>query len=339
MNMIGFIRDQIDGDPNLLSTITQNDGIDEYRKLCEAYNTYMRKYGKEYYEKGTARKDVEDFLKLVNAVQVFKQIAQDEEMKDLLLPETPKHILPPSKTMSSKTFTTPSKKKILSSLYNDSSDDNSNDDEDKMGAQFLEALKKQEEYKTTYNSDDDDPKDYKPISRNTSKRVDKTMKTVKKHLKDDYEFDNRTVNTSEFRDSLWNILINGNYRVKFSPKCATRTGAKEYCKRKFDGNGYPLYRLIPPNDTDDFNNQICDLNDDKVDDVVIVDKSGRPVIINGYKLVKASPYKKIWQEERARKGGKILPFNYCLQKKFDLAHTWDYSKEVWEKGERYWVIM
>ena len=164
------------------------------------------------------------------------------------------------------------------------------------------------------------------------------MKTVKKHLQEDYTYDNRQVNTSEFRDGLWNILINGNYRVKFSPKCATRTGASEYCKKKFDENGYPLYRLIHANTRDDFGNSICDLNGDIVDDVVIVDKTGKPVIINGYKLVKASPYKKIWQEERVKNGGKHIPFNLWLQKKFELLHTWNYTKEDWDKGSRNWSI-
>lgn len=369
-DLIAFIRDNIDDNPNLLSTIANNDTGDEYRELLEAYSEYMRKYGNDY-QKNIVRKDTDDFRRLANAVQAFNQIAIDSEIEDLILPPSPtipitkqgpdmqpqtefglakppKHILPPSKEMSGKSylekynagFQTPAKKGKLSSLYDDSSNSDSEPlaNEDAMGVEYLNALKKKEAYNSPENSDDDDPKEYKPVSKNSSKRANKTMKTVKEKMKNDYTFDNRTVNTSEFRDSLWNILINGNYRVKFSPKCATRTGAKEYCKRKFDGNGYPLYRLIPPNTTDDFDNQICDLNGDSVDDVVIVDKSGRPVIINGYKLVKASPYKKIWLEERAQNKGNILPFNYWLQKKFDLAHTWDYTKEVWDKGERDWDI-
>mgnify|MGYP001109984933 CR=1 FL=1 len=381
-DLIVFIRDNIDDDPNLLSTITNNTDKPEHEKLLKAYSEYMRKYGRDY-EKNNVRTDVEDFRKIADAVQAFKLLMDDDDDVDLFdlndndnvnddnldslllnneedlneMPKTHHNILTTNKGMAeskynfSRGFNTPSKKK-LSSLFDDTDDENANNDEDTnnenannntksrkkiIGQEYLIGLNKND-YESRENSDDDDPASYKPISHKSSKRANKTMETVKSHLKDDYIYDNRTINTSEFRDSLWNILINGNYRVKFSPKCSTRIGAQEYCLKKFDEKGYPLYRLIPTNTKDDFGKEICDLNGDKVDDIVIVDKSGRPVIINGYKLVKASPYKKIWQEERAENHGNIEPFNIWLQKKFELAHTWDYSKEDWETGQRKWDI-
>lgn len=363
-DILAFVRDNIDNNPDLISTIANNMDKPVYRALQDALSNYLQRYGYDFAQ-GKINKDTTEFHNIVEAVEAFRRIAIDNELEELVLPQaelgstklpkTPQNILPPSKEMSNKTyleqfgkgFTTPSKRK-LSSLYDDSDVDdseNANNNEDTnnrplrgtLGQQYLGILKRKE-YNSPENQDDDNPYFYKPKSNKSSKRADKTMKTVKEHLRDDYTYDNRQINSSEFRDSLWNILINGNYRVKFSPKCSTRTGASEYCKKKFDENGYPLYRLIPPNTRDDFENEICDLNGDKVDDIVIVDKSGRPVIINGYKLVKASPYKKIWQEERAQNRGNILPFNVWLQKTFDLAHTWDYQKEVWDKGTRDWNI-
>ena len=170
----------------------------------------------------------------------------------------------------------------------------------------------------------------KPAS--TGRRSNKDMKTVKTALQS-YSFQNNEIkrNISEFKENLWDLLINGNYRVKFSPKCATRAGAKAYCARKFDNTGYPLYRLIPPNDTDFYGNPICDLNGDKVDDVIIVDKQGKPAIVNGYKLVKADPYKKMWLAIRD-KDPRVEPFNIWLQRKFELNRTWDYSPEQWAAG-------
>lgn len=134
---------------------------------------------------------------------------------------------------------------------------------------------------------------------------------------------------------MFDILINGNYRVKFSPKCATRDGAEAYCKKRFDKNGYPLYRLVPArSDTKDpLGNPICDLNGDRVEDIVIVDTRGKPVIINGYRLVKADPYKKLWQTERIKAKGKIEPFEVWLKNLMGAKRTWEYTKEQWGEGK------
>lgn len=257
-DLIVFIRNNIDGGPNLLSTIENNTNTPQHEALVNAYSEFMRKYGQDY-ARGNKRTDTEDFQKVSEEVQAFKQLAIDEEIEDLVLQQTPSQnapitALPARKSMSEEQqtyFATPAKKKPgLSNLYNISDDEdstNENDDQQQQGTEYLTYLTK-EPYNLPQNSDDEDVVPYRSTSIKASKRANKTMETVRKKLKEGFEYNNKQqYNTSEFRDSLWNILINGNYRVKFSPKCATRTGAAEYCKRKFDPSGYPLYRLIPAN--------------------------------------------------------------------------------------------
>ena len=175
----------------------------------------------------------------------------------------------------------------------------------------------------------------KPVMN--GRRTDKNMATVKENLSNEYyDMNNKIVqheNISLYKNYLWDILINGNYRVKFIPKCSVRTSAIEYCKRKFDNDGFPLYRVLPPNGKKDpFGNEICDLNGDQVDDVVIVDKQGKIAIVNGYKLVKASPYKKIWKQEFAsEKTDK--PFNIWLQEQFEVTRDWNYNEQQWNAGK------
>ena len=83
-------------------------------------------------------------------------------------------------------------------------------------------------------------------------------------------------------------------------------------------------------------NPICDLNGDKVDDIIIVDKSGRPVIINGYKLVRADPYKKLWNTERInaiKRGKEIKPFEEWMRDLMEVKRTWNYDEQTWKEGK------
>ena len=141
---------------------------------------------------------------------------------------------------------------------------------------------------------------------------------------------------SRFTQNLADLLINGNLRIKFSPKCATRTGAALYCKSKLDDRGYPRFKLIGTNTQDPFGNDICDMNGDKVDDIIICDKQGNPVIINGYKLVQASPYKKVWMNEK--KAGKTKSsFESWLAEQFGTTKDWSkISEEEWQQGKIAW---
>ena len=143
---------------------------------------------------------------------------------------------------------------------------------------------------------------------------------------------------SVFKQYLADMIINGNLRIKFSPKCATRKGAEMYCQTKMDEDGYPKYRLIKPNSTDFFGNEIYDVNGDRVDDVIICDKKGNPVIINGYKLVQASPYKKVWANEKAS-GKTPLSFNEWLEVKFHTTKDWSQINENdWDRGKIAWDL-
>ena len=222
------------------------------------------------------------------------------------------------KSMSKPVFKSPSKKPVLSS----------------------------ENYEDLFNVDIAAPEGVSPIdtaefksnymqSVPTGKRAGKTFEASQKRLNDLYIFENKqSIDVSKFRGELFDILINGNYRIKFSPKCATRDGAEAYCKKKFDKNGYPLYRLIPARrDTlDPLGNPICDLNGDKVEDIVIVDTRGKPVIINGFRLVKADPYKKLWQTERIA-GKTNDSFEVWMKNLTGTTKTWNYKQKQWDAGK------
>ncbi|KAK8877939.1 hypothetical protein M9Y10_004702 [Tritrichomonas musculus] len=249
-----------------------------------------------------------------------------------------------------RTFTTPSKeyqkqhnKNKLSSLYDDSDENNDNNNNNEAEVVEDESL---EQYRNLLTSKEEpvsgtefDVQEYlKSLGKVTrvGKRAEKTFENSENTMNDLYIFKNKEgVDLSKYREALFDIIINGNYRIKFSPKCATRDGAELYCKKKFDKSGYPLYRLIPTRSdtTDPFNNPICDLNGDKVEDIVIVDRLGRPVIINGFKLVKSDPYKKIWQTERIKNKGKIEPFEIWMRKLTNSAKTWTYTNDEWNNGK------
>ena len=144
---------------------------------------------------------------------------------------------------------------------------------------------------------------------------------------------------SEFKKNLADMVINGNLRIKFSPKCATREGAKEYVQSKVDDRGYPKYRLIGTNAEDFFGNKICDINGDRVDDVIICDKKGNPVIVNGYKLVQASPYKKVWANIKAANPETTPNFNIWLAEQFNTTKDWSKLGEAdWARGKLDWDV-
>ena len=117
------------------------------------------------------------------------------------------------------------------------------------------------------------------------------METIKEKLK---RFKNLNISgthdTTFYKRNFLDIIINGNFRVKYIAAAAKRDTAERYSRTHLDEDGKPKYRLLPKNAIDPNNKAITDLNGDKVDDIVLVDKKGVPVIVNGYKLVYASPY-------------------------------------------------
>ena len=230
------------------------------------------------------------------------------------------------KTMSKRVFSTPTKEYLRRNKPIEAEDDHTNFSE--LLNSNIEVTKGPEvnaaEFLNEYMK-----------SIPTGKRAGKTFEASQKRMSDLYIFENKqSIDVSKYRGELFDILINGNYRVKFSPKCATRDGAEAYCKKRFDKNGYPLYRLVPArHDTKDpLGNPICDLNGDRVEDIVIVDTRGKPVIINGYRLVKADPYKKLWQTERIA-GKTNDSFEVWLKNLMGAKRTWEYTPEQWNEGK------
>ncbi|KAK8897826.1 hypothetical protein M9Y10_000054 [Tritrichomonas musculus] len=135
--------------------------------------------------------------------------------------------------------------------------------------------------------------------------------------------------SSKYKQDFIDMIINGNCRIKYIPAAAKRDTAIEYCLKHTDENGIPKYRVLQTNTTDLFGNKITDLNGDKVDDIVLVNKKGVPVIVNGYQLVQASPYKKVWAAQfNSRELREANPFNIWLAEQFQKS----VDKVDWEKG-------
>ena len=161
------------------------------------------------------------------------------------------------------------------------------------------------------------------------KRSGKDFTNVKGHLD---KFGNLALSadSSAFKKNFLDMVINGNFRVKYIPAAAARDTAEEYCLKHLDENGVPKYRLLPTNSIDPLGNNITDLNGDRVDDIILVDKRGTPAIVNGYKLVHASPYKKVWKTICNTKAKRqATPFNVWLMQQFNK----DVANVDWDRGE------
>ena len=165
-------------------------------------------------------------------------------------------------------------------------------------------------------------------------RAGKTFTTIDEKIK---EFDvddireKQEVDISKHRKHFLDLIINGNFRIKYIPNAATRDLAEEYAEHHLDENGLPSYRVLPTNATDPLGQKITDLNGDRVEDIVLVDRKGTPVIVNGYKLVQASPYKKVWATKfNTRAARKEKPFNDWLYEQFNKNITnVDWNEGKW----------
>ena len=204
-------------------------------------------------------------------------------------------------------------------------------------------------YNTTFihNSDDEDIKDEEfskmfSHKRRTGKRPNKDYDKIKQTL-EDFKIPKLSRDVNTYRRYFLDIIINGNFRVKYIPSCATRESAENYCKKRLDEDGVPSYRLLPTNERDPNGQSITDINGDKVDDVVIVDRMGFPIIVNGYKLVRASPYKKVYKKvylstHPTKELRKREPFNEWVEKqmgKMTIEKIDELEDKIdWRSGKR-----
>ena len=171
-------------------------------------------------------------------------------------------------------------------------------------------------------------KPVKVVGKRKDRNIDEQMKKMKE------QFDNLNIGSAGdatyYKKNFLDMIINGNFRVKYIPNAATRDLAEKYCRKHVDENGKPRYRLLPVNAKDPNDVDITDLNGDQVDDIVLVDKRGIPQIINGYKLVYASPYKKAWKAIMNTREKRIKsPFNVWLAEQFNK----NIQNVDWGKGE------
>ncbi len=175
-----------------------------------------------------------------------------------------------------------------------------------------------------YNDDDFGDMGRKQTSSRYGKELPLIYETIKK-----LEIPKIAPNTGEYKKFFLDIIINGNYRIKYIPSCTERKSAENYCLKHTDEFGVPYYRLLPPNDKDVCDVPITDLNKDGVDDIVLIDRNNFPVIINGYKLVKANPYKTLWKKKfKTAKDRKANPFNDWIAEQMGKTEDID-----WETGE------
>ena len=100
---------------------------------------------------------------------------------------------------------------------------------------------------------------------------------------------NLSSNLSPAMKELADVILKMKKDIKFIKKCQTATGASNYLKsRKLDqkdSKGRPAYGV----DT-------VDLDGDGTNEVVVKDRDGRPVVINGYALRKLDPGRVEYQD-------------------------------------------
>ena len=213
------------------------------------------------------------------------------------------------------------------------------EDEDEVGNSLDRTI---DGFDTTFNGDGDINEDYInklfSIKRKNGTRPNKTYDKIKQAL-EDFKIPKLSRDINSYRRYFLDIIINGNFRVKYIPSCASRESAENYCRKRLDEDGTPSYRLLPPNAADPNHVAITDINGDKVDDVVIVDRMGFPIIVNGYKLVRASPYKKVYlSTHQTKESRKAEPFNEWVEKQMGKM-TIDQIDELenkidWRSGKR-----
>ena len=188
-------------------------------------------------------------------------------------------------------------------------------------------------HENTYMPDKDFTEDLlKKPTRTVGKRKNRDAKDIPDKLKKSFKIAKLSGegDVSFYNQQLLDIIINGNFRIKYIPNAATRDLAQEYAYNHVDDSGQPRYRLLPPNTKDPNGVAITDLNGDLVDDIVLVDKRGVPRIVNGYKIVRASPYKKVWKSKyKSREARKETPFNVWLAAQFQKS----IDNVDWAKGE------
>ena len=120
---------------------------------------------------------------------------------------------------------------------------------------------------------------------------------------------------STMYDDLINIILNYKKDIKFAPSAETYEGAAKYAK----SHGL----RIAPKETD--------LNHDGIKDVVLYDKAGYPVVINGYHLKPSqAPFRMLYKENNPSTEDKVRIGGF----KGFMNDTWGVQGAFDENGER-----
>ena len=142
------------------------------------------------------------------------------------------------------------------------------------------------------------------------------------HIEDvGFESDIRPVQPTGFNqsayDSLVNLVLNHKMELKKMPSLMTEEGAAKYANNTRDASGKPLYRL-----------KTNDINGDGENDIILYNRAGKPVIVNGYK---AKP-----SDFGAINAFRQLYPNEVLRKQVGGMDGWVKSKYGFKSGEYAW---
>ena len=125
---------------------------------------------------------------------------------------------------------------------------------------------------------------------------------------------NPTKNTESIYDRLINIILDAKKDIKFHKSCETIEGAERYAKSK------------------GLRAREHDLNKDGISDVIIYNRAGKPIMVNGYSIAPSEfPYRKAFLTKYPRPVDRLGKGGY---KQWQRKEIWEVKDDFDEDGNR-----